>query len=364
MKAALAITTFFIAVVCFANMASPYIHGSNNVAPITSRNIDITRELLVITPSTDFETAAFSIDYYINTDTAGLQIPLLFVAAGYKDSMTITIDGIAVQSQNLLLSHKLDQGKLSFYGFDKLLDTVGGRQNVKVTWEDGSATYYDLAELEYFEADITKGTHVIHVGYTAKIEIDRSRWIRSYKCSYHLSPAKYWKTFGGLDVVLDKHNCTKPLSTNLGRPAEDAGAVTKWHFSTIPANVLKINYSPTLPGFAALLISISPLRLALIAGVILMVLQVWLMLKYRYNKFTYRLVYYLGTFAIPIIFYFCYFSSYDMIDAVIGDDAARFHGYIFLNVTTYVLVAPVYAGIMYLISNGIKPEAVAQNTTA
>jgi len=364
MKVTLAIIALFITVVCFANMASPYIQGSNNVAPITSRNIDITRELLVITPAKDFETAAFSIDYYIHTDTAGLQIPFLFVAAGYNDSMAITIDDIPVQSQNLLLSHKLDQGKLTFHGFDKLLDTINGQQNVKVTWGDGSATYYSLAELEYFEADITKGTHVIHVEYNAKIDIDRSSWIRSYKCSYHLSPAKYWKSFGGLDVVLDKRNCTKNLSTNLGKPADDAGNVTKWHFSSLPADVLQINYNPTLPGFAAMLIAISPLGLALIASIILMVLQVWLMQKYRYNKFNYRLVYYLGTIAIPIFFYVCYFNAYDLIDAVIGDDAAKFHGYVFLLAITYVLVAPVYAGIMYLISNGIKPKTAAKNTSA
>lgn len=366
MKVTLAVIAFFAAFVCFANMASPVLWGSNNVAPVTSRNIDITKELLVITPAKDFEKATFSIDYFIHTDTTGLQVPLLFVAAGYRDSMTITIDGIPVQSQNLMVAHKLDQGKLnlSFHDFDNQFDTIGGRQNIKITWNNGSARYYDVAELQYFEANITKGPHTIHVDYNAQIEINRSGWIRSYKCNYFLSPAKHWKTFGGLDVMIDKRNFTKPLNTNLGKPAEHTGAVTKWHFNSIPADVLEISYTPTVTGFAALLISISPLGLATIAGIMLLATHILLMVKYRQKKSIYKLVYYTGMFSVPLFIFICYGYSFDLIDAVIGSDASRYHGYYFLAFIFYFLLAPVYATIIYMAGNIIKPKSgLTPNTT-
>ena len=358
MKVPLAAIALFIAIVCFANMASPIRYGTKNIAPVTSRNIDITHELLSVTVDSGFQTATFSIYYYINTDTTGIQVPLMFAAAGSAKDMRITIDDKLVYLQGIPSSYTTTSS-LPFRGFDGLLSLIG-QDRVAVTWDKNSTEYYFLPELQFFEADLTKGPHVIHVQYTAQIEINRSNWVNKYNCNYYLSPARHWKSFGGLDIVLDKRNFTKPLNTNLGKPVEDAGTITKWYFGSIPADVLQITYNPKAGAFAAALIAISPLGLAVIAGIILLALQVWLMMKYRYHKLIYRLVYYTGTFAVPIIFYACYFSAFDLIDAVIGDEAAALHGYTFIFGFSYILVAPAYAGIAYLINDKIKRKIAAK----
>jgi hypothetical protein len=81
------IFTILFSITCagsFANMASPVRRGTSASAAFGSRNIDILKEVLAINLNADFKTASFTVDYFINTDTAGKQIPLLFYAENYK----------------------------------------------------------------------------------------------------------------------------------------------------------------------------------------------------------------------------------------------------------------------------------------
>lgn len=83
-------------VACFANMASPMQTGTHGTAPFTSREVDIVREQMRIVPDRKFQKAVFYIDYFIQSDRDGRQIPLLFYAMDYMTDFKVWLDDMPV----------------------------------------------------------------------------------------------------------------------------------------------------------------------------------------------------------------------------------------------------------------------------
>jgi hypothetical protein len=72
-----------------ANMSSPIRKGTIISSAYTSKDINILSESIYIKIDKDYKTAKFIVEYTIQSDIAGRQIPLLFFAQDYKDSFLV-----------------------------------------------------------------------------------------------------------------------------------------------------------------------------------------------------------------------------------------------------------------------------------
>jgi hypothetical protein len=74
-------------------MASPVKEGTLGTRPFISQYVHILHENLRITIDEDFQYADFEIEYIINAEKSGAQIPLLFYASEYYTNFEVTTDG-------------------------------------------------------------------------------------------------------------------------------------------------------------------------------------------------------------------------------------------------------------------------------
>lgn len=267
---------YFIYLPAYSNGSSPIFTGSRIGSPLTSQHIDILKEYINITPKEDFERyiqpwmgfreTHFEINYVLQSDTVGKQIPLLFLAMSYRHGgmrLKVWLDGKIIpttyqiptkyqEGTNAFLAkfgHHFPKGEpLQFRFFDK-----------KFYWyhENGylSSGLQPLANnqhipLHFFEIDLTKGVHNLRVEYTANSweNYAGDGWITRTIIPYSLAPAKNWKSFGGLEVRIDIRTLKKGfIRTNLGKPtAGKIDSVAIWQFNSLPADFIMIEYEPKL----------------------------------------------------------------------------------------------------------------------
>ncbi len=352
MKQIAAIVLFLTGQLCFANMASPIRTGTYSASPFSSRDIDIRKETIHLKMDKEFNTAQFEITYFIKTDTAGKQIPLLFHARDYKGDFKVWVDNQPVA----LLDIPAEYTATAHSPFEKFSDSFepsageGQPETVVIYWEKNSGIVYKLNDLKYFEADLSKGEHQIRVEYTANAWTDVSDWVREYSFRYSLSPAKNWKSFGTLEITTDASAVNAPLTTNLGQPASgNLNTTATWNFTKLPANYFEITCKPRVSRFAGLLITLSPLGLTLIFSLLMASLHLLLIANFRKTKpdTKHSWVVIAGSILIPFTVLVGYMYSFSIIDNAIGAQAGKYHGYTFLVMIFYPLLMPLYWGIMW-----------------
>jgi hypothetical protein len=339
--------------VCKANMSSPVWEGTMVSTVFSSKDIRILSELIHVKIDKDFGTATFLVEYTIQSEVAGKQIPLLFYAQDYKDNFQVWVDSQHVDVKGIpeKNTHIANSPFSGFSGPFKSGQRGNGADEVMIYWTENSAFVYKLNELKYFETDIAKGIHKIRVAYTATAWTDISGWVKVYSFRYSLTPAKFWKSFGTLRIVVEQEGAVKELVTNLGKPMEQQPAsINSWVFTKLPAEYLELSYSPKVSVVAKALIFISPFGLALITGICLFALHLLLARRYRRKFVTkkYSPVVIAGSLVVPFLILLSYMYAYPLIDAVIGDHAGRRHGYIFLVLVLYPLFLGVYWLILWL----------------
>lgn len=337
----------------FANMASPYRDGTKVASAFTSSEIDILKERINVTLNNESATAKYVVEYFIKTDKKGKQIPLLFYASEYKGDFKVWVDGKETSLQKIPDSYT---GK-TFEGFSKSYNNNDiDNAEVAIKWKEGSSVIHKLSELKYFEVDLEKGEHTIRIEYTANVWENRSKWIKEYSFRYSLSPAKYWKSFGTLEITLDTKGINEELQTNLGKQHSGNQDSSVWKFDKLPADVFEISYVPKVSSFAYFLISVEPFGIAMIVGFLLLIIHLFLMWRYRRSnpekRFSWVMI--AGSLIIPAIILFYYVYSYEIIDNAIGVHASRYHGYNFLVVLIYPVLMPVYLIIMWLVDSILK----------
>jgi hypothetical protein len=96
----------------------------------------------------------------------------------------------------------------------------GIKDEVTIYWDKNDAFIYKAHDLKYFDTDISKGVHKVSVEYVDNVWSDNSDWIKKYSFRYSLTPAKFWKSFGNLNITVEQDGTIKELSTNIGRPIE------------------------------------------------------------------------------------------------------------------------------------------------
>jgi hypothetical protein len=348
---------------CKANMSSPILEGTMTSSAFTSKDINILSENIQIKIDKDFNTAKFIVEYTIQSDLTGRQIPLLFYAQDYKDSFFVWVDNKRVSIQTIPEKYThFDNSPFSLFSSLKDNDNrKNERDEVTIYWWKNSGFVYKLNDLKYFETDIAKGTHKVRVEYTANAWTDISGWIKEYSFRYSLTPAKYWKSFGVLNISVEQNGSVRQLSTNIGQPIEKTfQGKSSWTFSKLPDEYLEFSYTPKANNLAKVLITIQPFGLSIIAGILLFALHLFFVLKYRIkfiNK-KYSPVVILGSFVIPFLILLSYMSSYELIDNAIGENAGRHHGYVFLVIVFYPIILPIYWTIVWLLDRKQKRKMV------
>lgn len=350
----------FVTKLCFANMASPIREGTKSATALSSKDIDILKEKLTVTINKEFSTADYFAEYFINSDFDGKQIPLLFFAKNYKDDFKIWVDDVEINVQ-IIPQDYLGYSDSTFNGFSNYFEPssdINDRKIVKIHFERNSAREYVLSDLKYFEIDLEKGEHIIRVKYTATVWKDRSDWVNKYSFPYSLSPASHWRSFGGLEVVINSNEFDKSYTTNLGQPLSgDFKSSTIWEFNKLPEfEVFKINYTPEISSFTKSMIFIEPFGLACIAGIILMIFHFVFVRAYRISnpekKFSWVML--AGSIVIPFIIILSFIFSYELIDSLIGTDAGKYHGYTFLSFAFYPVILIIYFILMLITDSIIK----------
>ncbi|MCB0643669.1 MAG: hypothetical protein KDC44_18605, partial [Phaeodactylibacter sp.] len=218
-----------------------------------------------------------------------------------------------------------------------------------------------LDDMLYFEVDLTEGLHRIRVQYQAQPWVDSWGWVKKHSFRYALSPAAYWKSFGSLDIQIDAQACNFPLSTNIDPPQEgDLNGLASWHFEELPTDLLLLKYQPKISALAVNLILLGPMGLALIGGIVLAALHLFLVVRYRRAnpEKKYSWVMLLGSFLVPLFFVWLWIMSYGLIDSVIGEQATRQHGYVsFFIIFMYPLILPFYLGICWVVDWQVKKSS-------
>lgn len=332
---------------CFANMASPIRPGTYSSSAFGSRNIDILSESIHLKIDKAFNTAKYSVIYRIFTDSSGKAIPLLFHAKDYSGDFKVWIDDIEI---NLLeIPEELrNTNNSSFSGFSNSFSQSTNPEmqpTVTIYWEKGSGRVFPIKDLKYFESNLTKGEHTIRVEYTANVWTDVSGWIKQYKFQYSLSPAKHWKSFGNLQIVVDASELNAPLTSNLGKPAIGSlNAIATYNFTSLPADFFEISYSPEISSNAKNLLDLGPFGITLIATSILALFHLFLLFRNRKRnpEKKHSRVLTIGSILISLFFVIFYIKSFDIIDNAIGASAGRHHGYNFMVIVIFPIVLLFY----------------------
>jgi hypothetical protein len=354
----LTIIHFFL----LANMASPLREGTLAGTAFSSRNIDIIKERINITTSKDFKTANYVIEYFINTDTSGIQIPLLFLAKDFNTDFKVWLDDNEITLKDVPKEYKTNN-KSPLQAFSRLFNTESSSDNEKlvyISWGNNMSHGYLLSDLKYFEIDLKKGKHNIRVEYLANVWINNAEWTKEYTFRYSLSPAKYWRSFDSLEVVINNNSTHTNLKCNLDASTQKGlNASAEWKFNKLPVEFIELVYIPEIPSFAKALIAISPLGLTVIFGLLITTLHFIRIIKFRKHNFDKKFswVAITGSIINPALFLIFYLFSYSFIDSLIGSDASTSHGYLFLVIFLFPVLVIVYIILALVYDDTVKSNA-------
>ncbi|MFM8347010.1 MAG: hypothetical protein ACKOAR_03090, partial [Bacteroidota bacterium] len=296
--------------------------------------------------------AHFLVDYRIRTGVDGVQVPLLFHALGYRNGFRAWLDGIPVSLKDLPEEYRRpDAAPFGNFSapFTHSLPEVGA----------GEEAWYrfDPAALLYFETDIVRGDHQVRVEYDAQAWSDVSGWVTTYRHFYSLYPARFWKSFGSLEVVIKADGLDADLFTSMDdtRTAHQPDTFN-WRFTSLPADGFVITVNPRISTLASLLIRLGPDKLALLLTIFLVVIHWYMLLSGRYRNPERKRTALVtgGSLLVPFFALLGYVLVFPVMDAVIGPEAGRHHGYVFLILIIYPMVAPIYWLLVWMTDRWFK----------
>lgn len=336
-----------------ANMASPVNEGTMSARMLTSKDVRILKESIHIKLDRFFKRADYRIEYHVRSNQKTNQIPLLFFAMdrNEKFQFRVWLDGKPVNliSDTIRSREELDERNKAFikaYTNENYTSTTC----VRVNWGSYSDRCIDLDDLKYFEAELTKGDHIIRVEYVGSVWEDRSDWVEKKSFRYSLSPARYWKSFGTLELTIDATDYPYPLKLKVGEHSQSVQSKqVHRNYSTLPGDCIIIENDPNISAFAKFLIHLGRGWLALIICILLIVIHT-LQLYYWNNIDNNALrfgLFLLLTFVVSFIVCDSIHLAEQFIDKAIGPTASGFHGYSVILIFLIVLVWPIYAAVTY-----------------
>ena len=344
----------------FGNMSSPFAEGTLGCSAFSSRDIDILNEQIHIKIDKDFYKAKYTVEYTIQSDSTGNQIPLLFYAKDYDEDFNVWLDGTPIKLLNFPYSYKdssnifLEKFYNSFHREYRDSNSVF-ESDVASGWMGSICNIFDL---KYFRINLTKGQHIVRVEYKAHTGSESFDWIRSYSFQYSLSPARYWKSFHSLDITIDATELAETkITTSLGLPTKGSlESIAYFHFENIPADYFSISYKPEPNFLASILIGLRPLGLSIILFLLLFYWHYKVLKKDKVaNPESSSLsIVSIGSILIPLVVLIFSIFSFSLIDEIIGKDASQHHGYTIFIIFFYPVLLIVYWPIMTMISKDIS----------
>lgn len=321
-------------------MASPFEEGTKGSLPFINQYVDIEKEIIKIQLGEHFEEAKFEIEYYLNVNKEGIQIPLLFQALEFKREFKVNLnDTTKIEIKDIPQQYLMNSTK-----FDDFKYFLNDDLEVTIWWGENSGSIERLRNFKFFEIDLPVGKHKIKIEYIGNAWLDKSDWVRKYNYKYSLSPAKHWKSFGDLVIELDASNFQGKLTTNLGESKfKEEGNLMIWNFDELPANTIEIEYKPKIDRLTSCLISISPLGISTLISIILVIIHIIAIKENRKTsnkRFSVTVI--IGSIILPILSMYIYVASYGLIDKLIGKEASQFHGYAFLVIFLYPIILIFY----------------------
>ncbi len=336
--------------VCWANMASPILIGSTMGEPFVAQNVEILQEDIYIYLDSNFQKASYHIRYELKALSKRNDAPMLFYAPEINTKFSVLLDGkpVPVKTFN---EYSSDIVAVEQY-FEPYFIKNNEKANIEIPLglDNSEKTSISMSELKYFLLNFDKPTHVIDVYYDAKPYIDKRGWMKKYIFRYSLSPARYWKAFGDLNIHLDATQFRDTISTNIRAESfsGDLQEKASWHTHHLPKDeMILISYSPSMSALAKWMIRISPFGFSLVLAVIMVIIHLFSIRRYRkgQNKsFLWTKI--LGIILIPVLAYISLCFFYDLIDKAIGIHAVKSHGYGLVFVIILVPIAIVGYGII------------------
>lgn len=355
-----------VSILGHANMASPIEDGTWAETGFFSRDVDVLSEVLDITIDKDFRTADYHVTYVIDSAQPLNHMPLVFEVIESVDDFRVQLDG-----QNVAVQEVQDITE----------DTEGlyQRYYAPKNQADDKDNYLKFSHnAKYFEISSDAGQHTIVITYQAARSVDKGEAVRRYFFDYSLAPARLWKSFHHLTVNVHFEGDTRYVATNLDHEmTEDASirqglnrafrlqsheieaqhlkpnhlkANNTWHFERIPQNMLTISQHYVPNAFIRTLIAIPWLVSISMTFLILGTLHAWLLYRKRKRQTDSLLwLFWLGSLLIPLVAVFMPIIQVSVTDALLGEHASRYHGYIGLIV---VFGYPVFL-VLYLVAMGV-----------
>lgn len=245
-----------------------------------------------------------------------------------------------------------------FAGFEAFANTDPHRKTCRyLAYDEVMSSESFLVNYKYFEVDLGRGEHHIRVEYVAHQWVYADDWLNEYSFRYSLSPARYWRSFGSLELTVDNRAFGQPLELNVGAPVDGkTDSIAVWHFDSLPADFLQLSYLPPVSRSAQRLISTGPGGLTFIAALIILLLHALAIRRFRKTnaETKYSWVVILGSFINPLLILICYVYTYDLIDAAIGEHASGRHGYTFLAFILYPFLLMVYWVIAWILDKSFR----------
>lgn len=302
-----------------ANMASPVQEGTLGTRPFISQHVHIIHENLRIVIDENFQYANFDVEYIINAEKSGEQIPLLFYASEYYQDFQVYVDGklVALERQEDFWNlYGKDKEKLANFHYLYTAD----RSKVAEVDLSGNERV-SLNDFLYFKTDLSEGEHRIKVTYKASHWRYKHSRLNEDSFRYVLAPAKYWKSFGTLNVTIDASAVKDEVFINIGTPKTgDINGVSIYTFDKLPLDVIEITRKPSLSAFAQFLLNIESFGLSMIFILFFIVIHIFFMYRFRKKQPEKRLSFpaILGAIMIPVLYIILSMAMTLWIDASIG----------------------------------------------
>lgn len=343
----------------------PFQDGSYWSTVITNKQVDILYENILISINQDFTEAKYVIEYKIKCSSCSTHLPLLFHNNDSYKNLKVWADGKKIPLKNV--SPYLDTAQIL-----KIFNIPFDERNTLSTdfynlqwgpWynEEQHFTEHPLDNLQYLELEIIKKTHHITVEYKADVWRDQSGDISKYSFRYSLFPARFWNSYGGLDVTIEIDGNTDYVSTNLGLPKEgEFKNINHWTFDRLPADAIVISFSPTIPLLGKILLFITPLNLTLIASIILILIIIKLFKRKRLKNPSIKMttLILIAALLVPIFMWTLFICSSFLVSMAVGQHAVKNGGYMVFAIMAfpwyYFISVPLLYFLFYWTDKSIK----------
>lgn len=338
----------------FANMAKPYVDGTESSTLFGSKNCKVLSETIDLTAiaPVDKDDYAYVLNYKVSYQVLAEQygkLPLLFIGQTMTGVKSVIVNGETIQLKTL---NKQNASQFKF-----LRKNQSGSDFYDISFEGNNMKWgIQLKELVYFEAPLLKGENQITIAYDGMPEYNVYGLLRAYEIDYALYPSNFWKSFGAIKINIHLPKEAEIRDVNVGTRMQLKDGEYQLLINKITADNLKITISKRISYLAKALLFLEPIGLAIIAFLVAGFFHFKWMKKLRIQrpqKYNYAVP--VGALLVTVLCFYVFVCSGDLIYWLTEDTGLK-QGYILLAVFTAPLFLILYWIVMGLVDYSIKKK--------